>query len=83
MCIKIDVEKNAFLDFFQLNFETNPIVFTDESNPEDNLPPGKILNLFLLKIMKFNTSKTCNSHEILKLNTHETKMKFKNILKLL
>ena len=56
MCIRIDVEKNAFLEFFPLNLETNPIVLTDESNPEDNLPQGKILTLFLLKVMKFSTS---------------------------
>ena len=56
MCIRIDVEKNAFLGFFPLNLETNPVVLTDESNPEDNLPQGKILTLFLLKVMKFSTS---------------------------
>ena len=30
MGIKIDVEKNAFLEFFPLNLETNSIVLTDE-----------------------------------------------------
>ena len=56
MCIRTDVEKNAFLGLFPLNLETNPIVLTDESNPDDNLPQGKILTLFLLKVMKFSTS---------------------------
>ena len=54
MCIKIDVEKNAFLEYFPLNLETNPIVLTDQSNPEDNLPQGEMLTLFLLKLMKFS-----------------------------
>ena len=72
MCIKSDDEKNAFLKFFPLNLETNPIVLTDESNLEDDLPQGKILALFLLKIMKFSTSKTFISYEILTLNTHDT-----------
>ena len=83
MCIKIDDENNAFLEFFSLNLETNPIVLTDESNPEDNLPQGKILTLFLLKIMKFSTSKTFISYEILTLNTQDTKMELKHIIKLL
>ena len=54
MCIKIDVEKNAFLEYFPLNLKTNPIVLTDQSNPEDNLPQGEMLTLFLLKLMKFS-----------------------------
>ena len=83
MCIKIDVEQNAFLKFFPLNLETNRIVLTDESNPEDNLPPVKILRLFLLKIMKFSTCKTFISYKILKLNTHDTKMELEQIIKLL
>ena len=45
---KTDVEKNTFLEFFPLNLETNPNVLTDESNPDDSLPQGKILTLFLL-----------------------------------
>ena len=83
MGIKIDVEKNAFLEFFPLNLETNPIVLTDESNPEDNLRQGKMLTPFLLKIMKFSTCKTFISYEILTLNTHDTKMELKHIIKLL
>ena len=83
MCIKSDDEKNAFLEFFPLNLDTNPIVLTDESNPEDDLPQGKILALFLLKIMKFSTSKTFINYEILTLNTHDTKMELKHIIKLL
>ena len=83
MCIKSDDEKNAFLKFFPLNLETNPIVLTDESNLEDDLPQGKILALLLLKIMKFSTSKTFISYEILTLNTHNTKMELKQIIKFL
>ena len=80
---KTDAEKNTLLQFFPLNLETNPIVLTDESNPEDNLPEGKILTLFLLEIMKFSTSKTFISYEILTLNPHDTKMELKHIIKLL
>ena len=80
---KTDAEKNTLLQFFSLNLETNPIVLTDESNPEDNLPEGKILTLFLLEVMKFSTSKTFTSYEILTLNTHDTKMELKHIIKLL
>ena len=83
MCIKTDDEKNTFLEFCPLNSETNPFVLTDESNPEDNLPQGKMLTLFLLKIMKFSTSKTIISYEILILNTHYIKMELKHITKLL
>ena len=83
MCIKTDDEKNTFLEFCPLNSETNPFVLTDESNPEDNLPQGKMLTLFLLKIMKFSTSKTIISYEILILNTHYRKMELKHITKLL
>ena len=83
MCIKTDDEKNTFLEFCPLNSETNPFVLTDESNPEDNLPQGKMLTLSLLKIMKFSTSKTIISYEILILNTHYTKMELKHIIKLL
>ena len=83
MCIKTDDEKNTFLEFCPLNSETNPFVLTDESNPEDNLPQGKMLTLFLLKIMKFSTSKTIISYEILILNTHYTKMELKHIIKIL
>ena len=80
---KTDVEKNTFLEFFPLNLETNPNVLTDESNPDDSLPQGKILTLFLLEIMKFSTSITFISYEILTLNTHDTKMELKHIIKLL
>ena len=80
---KTDVEKNTFLEFFPLNLETNPNVLTDESNPDDILPQGKILTLFLLEIMKLSTSKTFISYEILTLNTHDTKMELKHIIKLL
>ena len=80
---KTDAEKNTLLQSFSLNLETNPIVLTDESNPEDNLPEGKILTLFLLEVMKFSTSKTFTSYEILTLNTHDTKMELKHIIKLL
>ena len=80
---KTDVEKNTFLEFFPLNLETNPNVLTDEFNPDDSLPQGKILTLFLLEIMKFSTSKTFISYEILTLNTHDTKMELKHIIKLL
>ena len=83
MCIKTDDEKNTFLEFCPLNSETNPFVLTDESNPEDNLPQGKMLTLFLLKIMKYSTSKTIISYEILILNTHYIKMELKHITKLL
>ena len=83
MCIKTDDEKNTFLEFCPLTSETNPFVLTDESNPEDNLPQGKMLTLFLLKIMKFSTSKTIISYEILILNTHYIKMELKHITKLL
>ena len=83
MCIKTDDEKNTFLEFCPLNSETNPFVLTDESNPEDNLPQGKMLTLFLLKIMKFSTSKTIISYEFLILNTHYIKMELKHITKLL
>ena len=55
---------NALLYFFPLNLVTNPIVLTEESNPEHNLPEGKILTLLLLKIMKFSTSNTFISYEI-------------------
>ena len=81
--MKTDDEKNIFLEFCPLNSETNPFVLTDESNPEDNLPQGKMLTLFLLKRMKFSTSKTIISYEILILNTHYTKMELKHIIKLL
>ena len=80
---KNDVEKNTFLEFFPLNLETNPNVLTDESNPDDSLPQGKILTLLLLEIMKLSTSKTFISYEILTLNTHDTKMELKHIIKLL
>ena len=83
MCMKINDKKNAFLESFSLNLETNLIVLTDESNPEDNLPQGKTLTLFLLKIMKFSTSKTFISYKILTLNTQDTKMERKHIIKLL
>ena len=88
MCIRTDFERNIFLAYFSLNWEINPIVLTNESNPEDNeyegnLPLGKILTLFLLKIMKFSTSKRFFSYEISKLNTHETKVELKFIITLL
>ena len=72
MCIKTDIENNEFLEILPLHLETNPIILTDESNLQDNLPQGKILTLFLLKIMKFSaTSRTFISYEILKLSTHK------------
>ena len=46
MCMRADVEKNAFLEFFPLKFRNQPIVLADESKLEDNFPQVNLNSAF-------------------------------------